>query len=176
MTHKQHMNKLELFRLYHEGKGILMNNTHAPSFNVAMNELKSDKGKQGHWSWYIFPTNKGSRQFGNMFKLTNSEAKEYIANKYLRNHYIQFMSTVSTQLDKGMHPRDLLMSNVDVRKTFNSATLFKKISGGNDDDDIRKVTTKIITQLEPYMTKLDKKNRQMSFLKNIRKKKNNDVM
>ncbi len=68
------MSKINIFKMYHNGQGKLMNNTNAPSFKTAMKEMNSNQGKQGHWSWYIMPTNKGSRQFNNKFKLTRHRA------------------------------------------------------------------------------------------------------
>ena len=150
------MSKINIFKMYHNGQGKLMNNTNAPSFKTAMKEMNSNQGKQGHWSWYIMPTNKGSRQFNNKFKLTPTDAVVFLSDPLLRENYVHFMLKVSKRLDDGMDPQTLLMSNVDVRKTFDSATFFKRISKKTNDMVVYAVTNAVVDRLNPYMRKLNK--------------------
>ena len=149
------MSKINDFIKYHKGYGKLADNTNAPDFKTAMKELNSKKGKQGHWSWYIFPTNKGSRQFNDKFKLSPTEVKLYLSNPMLRDHYARFMLKVSKRLDDGMDPRTLLMSNVDVRKTYDSAQLFKRVANKTKDVPIYIITKAVILRLNPYIRKLN---------------------
>ena len=139
------------FRQYHAGNGYQNNKTteQAPSYKDALNEIKNGK-KIGHWSWYIMPTNKGSRAHQNKFKLSNNQNLiNYIHNKILRSHYIEFMETVYQQLTNGIDPEILLMSKVDVRKAYESAVLFKRVSTKIGDVDIEKSATQVVLELQP---------------------------
>jgi uncharacterized protein (DUF1810 family) len=145
------MDKLSVFKKYHNGKGKLMDGTNAPSFRTAMKELNNVKGKQSHWSWYIIPTTKGSRQFNDTFRLSPKDAVDYLSDTTLREHYVHFMLRVAKRLDEGMHPRALLMSTVDVRKTYDSAVLFKRVSKKRNDMVVYAITEAVIARLKPYM-------------------------
>jgi len=118
-----------------------------------MEELNSDLGKQSHWSWYIIPTNKNSRQFGDAFKLTFQEATAYLSDRTLRDHYVRFMSRVVKRLDDGIPPRALLMSDVDVRKTYESAVLFKRVALEENAHLVTGVTEAVIQRLQGYVHK-----------------------
>lgn len=129
---------------YHKGYGILPDNTIAPSFEMALNEIKTGK-KTSHWAWYIMPTNKSSRTFGNMFVLQNDEQiKAYISNPLLYNNYITFLTTVIEQLQK-IKPIDLLNSHVDVNKLYDSVSLFNQYA--SDDNILFERTLTIQTLL-----------------------------
>jgi hypothetical protein len=65
------------------------------------------------------------------------------------------MLKVSKRLDDGMDPRTLLMSNVDVRKTYDSAQLFKRVANKTKDVPIYIITKAVILRLNPYIRKLN---------------------
>lgn len=140
--------KLDDFKKYQEGQGTLNNET-LPNFERALLEIKAG-AKTGHWSWYVMPTDKSSRAFQNKFKLNRDEALAYIHDSTLRNRYLRFMSTVSNQLNKGIEPNVLLMSMTDVRKAYNSASLFKEVSK-NRYNNVYRVTCEIEKKLKPYV-------------------------
>ena len=138
------MSIIEDFVQYHKGYGILPNDTIAPSFEKALNEIKNGK-KISHWVWYIIPINKPSRTFKHKFALENEEQmKSYISNPLLYNNYITFLTTVVEQL-KEIEPIDLLNSQVDVNKLYESVSLFNKYS--SNDGTLFQLTSKIRTLL-----------------------------
>ena len=136
---------IEDFVQYHKGYGILPNNTIAPSFEKALNEIKKGK-KVSHWAWYIIPINKPSRTFRHKFALENEEQiEEYISTPLLYHNYINFLTSVIEQL-KETEPIDLLNSQVDVNKLYESASLFNKYSSPNH-NTLFQLTSKIQTLL-----------------------------
>lgn len=149
------MSKLTVFKKYHAGHGKLSDDSWAPDFETAMKELNSDHGKQSHWSWYIIPIHRGSRQFADTFRLTPKDAVDYLSDPTLRDHYVRFMLAVSKRLDTGVDPCFLLMSIVDVRKTYDSAVFFKRVSKRTNDTTIREITGAVIRRLKPFMYSID---------------------
>jgi len=138
------LNIIEDFVQYHEGNGILPNDTIAPSFEKALSEIKNGK-KVSHWAWYIIPINKPSRTFKHKFALENEkQMKAYITNPFLYNNYIIFLTTVVEQL-KEIEAIDLLNSQVDVNKLYESVSLFNKYS--SNDNTLFQLTLKIRTLL-----------------------------
>ena len=155
---------IEDFVQYHKGDGFLPNDTIAPSFETALNEIKNGK-KISHWAWYIIPINKPSRTFKHKFALEKQEQiEEYISNPLLYNNYIIFLTTVIEQL-KEIEPIDLLNSQIDVNKLNESVSLFNKYSSNND--TLFQLTSKIQTLLSdkiyykpkhPFMRLINKPN------------------
>lgn len=152
--------KLDDFKRYQNG-----GTPDYPSFEEALQEIKNGR-KTGHWSWYVFPTDKPSRAFGNMFKLSDPEAIAYMQDKTLHNRYLRFMREVSRQLNQGIDARTLLMSNVDVRKARDSAALFERLAPKHGElyqvsQDVRKKLDKQLPAEKPAL----------SFLAQIQKRK-----
>lgn len=144
------MNKLNEFKRFQNGHGIIHDEP-AASFNQAMREIRAGQ-KTGHWSWYVFPTNKPSRAFNNKFALKTDEALAYMDDTVLRKRYVQFMEAVSEQLKRGADPHTLLMSNVDVRKAYDSAVFFKNLAQNNlRYRDVYIATQNVEKRLAPYI-------------------------
>lgn len=148
MNHTQ--NKLQAFKRFQNG--TVHEQEYYPSFNEAIQEIKAGR-KTGHWSWYVFPTDKPSRAFQNKFKLSENETQAYLSDRVLRDRYLRFMREVSKQLnDKNVDPRTLLMSNVDVRKVLNSAELFSRF-----DKEIKDATKDVRKRLTAHLSETSKK-------------------
>lgn len=150
--------KLDDFKRYQNGTPDF------PSFEEALKEIKNGR-KTGHWSWYVFPTDKASRAFGNLFKLSDQEAIAYMQDKTLHNRYVRFMREVSRQLNQGVDARTLLMSNVDVRKAHDSAALFERLAPKQGElyqvaKDVRKKLEKQLL-VESFLAQIQKRTHGM---------------
>lgn len=143
------MNKLNQFKSFQNGKGFI-HDERAPSFREAIAEIRAG-AKKGHWSWYIFPTDKPSRAFQSQFQLSRADAVLYLSDKTLRERYLTFMREVLAK--KNVDPRTLLMSNVDVRKVYDSAAFFKSVASEIDDRETRDVTNKVMKQLQNHVNR-----------------------
>lgn len=144
--------KLDEFKRFQNGHGTIHDEP-AASFNQAMREIRAGQ-KTGHWSWYVFPTNKPSRAFNNKFALKTEEALAYLDDAVLRKRYVQFMEAVSDQLNRGADPRTLLMSNVDVHKAYDSAVFFKNLTQKNlRYQDVYTATKEVEKRLASYVNK-----------------------
>lgn len=136
--------KLQEFKRFQNG--TVHDQEYYQSFGEAMKEIKGGR-KTGHWSWYVFPTNKPSRAFQNKFTLSENEVIAYLNDRVLRERYIRFMTEVSKQLQNDeTDPRTLLMSNVDVRKVLDSAELFSRY-----DKEVLHATKHLRTRLSAYL-------------------------
>ena len=144
------MDMLSRFKRYQSGRGTFIGTDElAPGFDQALSEI-TQGAKTGHWSWYVFPTDKPSRVFKNRFRLTPSITRMYLADETLRTNYVRIMRAVVEQLDRGAYPRNLLMSDVDVHKTRDSARLFRSVALTVNDLDLLRVTEHVLSHLDPY--------------------------
>lgn len=163
------MEKIITFLKYHNGFGKLSDGSCAPSFATANIEILSG-AKQSHWIWYLLPTNDKSKTFGDKFTLSNSEIILFIANPTLSKNYVTLLQSILYQLDNGVHPLRLLMSKIDVIKTYESVSLFERYS--EFCPILKNTTDKIKNHLKSYavhymIDTMLTKNKKVRFLDEI---------
>ena len=92
-------------------------------FEQACKELRNGR-KTSHWIWYIFPQIKGLGYSynSNYYGLAGiAEAKEYLADKELRDHLIQACQIL---IDLNAPDIEKVMGYIDAIKLKSSMTLF----------------------------------------------------
>ena len=92
-------------------------------FEQACRELRNGR-KTSHWIWYIFPQIKGLGYSynSNFYGLSGiAEAKEYLADKELRDHLIQACQIL---IDLNAPDIEKVMGYIDAVKLKSSMTLF----------------------------------------------------
>lgn len=97
-------------------------------FEQACQELRNGR-KTSHWIWYIFPQLKGLGYSynSNYYGLKDiAEAKEYLADKELRDHLIQACQIL---IDLNAPDIEKVMGYIDAVKLKSSMTLFYLASG-----------------------------------------------
>lgn len=139
------MEKISNFLTFHAGEGKLCDGTKAPDFMQALNELLGG-AKQTHWIWYMFPTSEPSKSFGHKFALSETETALFLMTPSLCNNYVALMNVVAFQLAQGTDPLKLLMSRVDVVKTYESAKWMNQ-NCRDRHSDVRYVTQSVMNQL-----------------------------
>ena len=97
-------------------------------FEQACRELRNGR-KTSHWIWYIFPQLKGLGYSynSNFYGLKDiAEAKEYLADKELRDHLIEACRIL---IDLNAPDIEKVMGYIDAIKLKSSMTLFYLASG-----------------------------------------------
>ena len=96
-------------------------------FEQACRELRNGR-KTSHWIWYIFPQIKGLGYSynSNFYGLSGIvEAKEYLADKELRDHLLEACQIL---IDLNAPDIEKVMGSIDAMKLKSSMTLFYLIS------------------------------------------------
>ena len=140
------MSKIDDFLEYQLGNGKFFDNTEAPSFCDAINEINKGQ-KKSHWAWYIMPTNNKTKTFGYKFALNDEETIAYLKNSTLYNNYLAFMKIIINQLNNGIPSLQLLATKIDVIKLYDSISWFKKIL--NEDDELFFIIEQVKLKIEP---------------------------
>ena len=97
-------------------------------FEQACRELRNGR-KTSHWIWYIFPQLKGLGYSynSNYYGIKDiAEAKEYLADKELRDHLIEACQIL---IDLNATDIEKVMGYIDAVKLKSSMTLFYLASG-----------------------------------------------
>lgn len=136
-----------------------------PSYRQALHEIVVDNKKSTHWIWYVIPYDKPSRQHDDLFVIKDKEVPLYLQNTQLRNNYIEILDAIfnvlrKTHIDEYNH----IMSDIDLKKVYESAILFKKNAVPNRDEDVIDVCDKIITVLTDFIVKANQNNNQQKRL------------
>ncbi|MBA2652498.1 MAG: DUF1810 family protein [Tatlockia sp.] len=104
-------------------------------YEQAKKELSQGQ-KETHWIWYIFPQLKelGYSATAKKYGIVDfKEARNYLKNKTLFEHYYEICTLVLTQLNKGISLIDL-MGSPDDKKLISSVTLFEQAALANQND------------------------------------------
>jgi len=131
-------------------------NKDGSKFSEALAELKSGK-KTSDWIWYVYPVLAPSSQAGGFKKyggasMTSksfyikdiSEAKDYLRNNTLREHYTEINEEVLKLLEVGSTLKKIFVKDVDVKKVKESLTLFYVIAGIENYDDLHQLIKDIL--------------------------------
>lgn len=99
-----------------------------PNFSTALNEIKNNGKKTGHWIWYIFPQLQGlidsPSDTSKYYSLKDlNEACHYLQHKTLLKNYLTILEAVKLQLITKKKPIQTLMGGDD-KKLISSLTLF----------------------------------------------------
>ena len=107
------------------------------NYQVALNEILNGK-KLTHWIWYVFPQGPfGGSAASIRYSLKSvSEAIAYIQTPTLRNRLLEITTAVSEQLERGLHPKELMGSSIDCQKLASSMTLFRYTAENQGDQDL----------------------------------------
>ena len=95
-------------------------------FESALQEIRSG-GKRSHWIWYILPQLVGLGQSGmsRTYAIADrAEAEAYLHDPVLHERYLEIISAIADQLDRGVGLEDLMGSAIDAQKLASSLTLF----------------------------------------------------
>ena len=120
------MSSLNRFIDAHDGKTL-----GCSSFQIALSEIQNGK-KTSHWIWYILPQLKNitpsPSHNSTYYAITDlNEAKQYLQNQTLLQHYLAIIREIKRQvMDKHIPLITVMGSDIDVAKLSSSLTLFSQ--------------------------------------------------
>lgn len=100
-------------------------------YECALAELVEGR-KQGHWIWYILPQSRslGRSQMSLHYGLRDDqEAADYLAHPVLGPRYEACIEVIhGWVVQKGLSPRKLMGSDIDVLKLASSVEIFSRVA------------------------------------------------
>ena len=122
-----------------------------PSYKQALYEITVKKRKESHWIWYIVPYDQPSKQHKDLFVLNETNVPSYLHNEQLRNNFINIMNAIHDVLaENTTEDYEQIITQIDLKKIYGSAVLFKKNSPSSYNDVID-VCDKMIHVLRNYI-------------------------
>ena len=117
----------------------------------ALAEIKVGK-KSGCWSWWIWPVSNrdlrnGSSAQRKKYALTDSEARDFLSNEYLRNKWLEIMIAVYTQLIGGINYKILATGTNQIDDSWcliATCNLFQGITSVTNYPVVNNVCTQIL--------------------------------
>jgi hypothetical protein len=128
--------------------------------------------KIGCWSWWIWPVstrdlNSKSRENRVKYALTDNEARDFLADGYLRNKWLEIMTAVYTQLnDREINYRILATGTNKIDDSWclvATCKLFQRITAGGSDPAVNKVCTDILAKIEEQKAGHRRRSREEQF-------------